>query len=159
KYDPQVPRQYGPKACCDAVNRGVAVYKGKVYVGTLDGRLLALNAATGAKVWEIVTVDQSRPYTITGAPRVVKGKVIIGNGGAEFGVRGYVSAYDAETGKMAWRFYTVPGDPSQPFESPALEKAAKTWQGEWWKIGGGGTVWDSLAYDPELDLLYVGTGN
>ncbi|MGH9852329.1 MAG: PQQ-binding-like beta-propeller repeat protein, partial [Blastocatellia bacterium] len=99
------------------------------------------------------------PYTITGAPRVVKGKVIIGNGGGEYGVRGYVSAYDAETGKQAWRFYTVPGDPSKPFESPALEKAAKTWTGEWWKMGGGGTVWDSLAYDPELDLLYVGTGN
>lgn len=159
KYDPQVPHRYGPKACCDVVNRGVAVYKGKVYVGTLDGRLIALDAATGKPVWDVVTVDQSRPYTITAAPRVVKGKVIIGNGGAEFGVRGYVSAYDAETGKMAWRFYTVPGDPSKPFESAAMEKAAKTWKGEWWKIGGGGTVWDSVAYDPELDLLYVGTGN
>jgi quinohemoprotein ethanol dehydrogenase len=159
KYDPQVDRQYGSKACCDVVNRGVAIYKGKVYVGTLDGRLVALSAATGNVIWETLTIDQSRPYTITGAPRVVKGKVIIGNGGAEYGVRGYVSAYDAETGKMIWRFYTVPGDPSKPFESPALEKAAKTWKGEWWVIGGGGTVWDSLAYDPELDLLYVGTGN
>src|SRR5581483_7053609 len=159
KWDPQVPRKAGTKACCDAVNRGVALYKGKVYVGTLDGRLAALDAETGKPAWEVVTVDQSKPYTITGAPRVVKGKVIIGNGGAEFGVRGYVSAYDAETGKMAWRFYTVPGDPSQPFESPAMEKAAKTWNGEWWKIGGGGTAWDSLSYDPELDLLYVGTGN
>ena len=159
KYDPQVPHRYGPKACCDVVNRGVAVYRGKVYVGTLDGRLIALDAATGKPVWDVVTVDQSRPYTITAAPRVVKGKVIIGNGGAEFGVRGYVSAYDAETGKMAWRFYTVPGDPSKPFESAAMEKAAKTWKGEWWKVGGGGTVWDSVAYDPDLDLLYVGTGN
>jgi quinohemoprotein ethanol dehydrogenase len=159
KWDPQVPRTAGQKACCDAVNRGVAVYKGKVYVGTLDGRLAALDAETGKVVWQIVTVDQSRPYTITAAPRVVKGKVLIGNGGAEMGVRGYLSAYDAETGKMAWRFYTVPGDPSKPFESPAMERAAKTWKGEWWKIGGGGTVWDSLAYDPELDLLYVGTGN
>jgi quinohemoprotein ethanol dehydrogenase len=159
KWDPQVPRQFGQKACCDVVNRGVAVYKGKVYVGTLDGRLAALDADTGKLIWQVVTVDQSRPYTVTAAPRVVKGNVLIGNGGAEFGVRGYLSAYDAETGKLAWRFYTVPGDPSKPFESPAMERAATTWKGEWWKIGGGGTVWDSLAYDPELDLLYVGTGN
>lgn len=159
QYDPQVPHRYGPKACCDVVNRGVAVYKGRVYVGTLDGRLIALDADTGKVMWDVVTVDQSKPYTITGAPRVVKGKVIIGNGGAEFGVRGYVSAYNAETGKLIWRFYTVPGDPSQPFESPAMERAAKTWNGEWWKAGGGGTAWDSMAYDPDLDLLYVGTGN
>lgn len=159
RWDPQVPRTFGQKACCDVVNRGVAVYKGKVYVGTLDGRLVALNAESGKPLWQVVTVDQSLPYTVTGAPRVVKGKVLIGNGGAEMGVRGYISAYDAETGKMAWRFYTVPGDPSKPFESPAMERAAKTWTGEWWKIGGGGTVWDSMAYDPELDLLYIGTGN
>lgn len=159
KWDPQVPRAVGYNACCDAVNRGVALYKGKVYLGTLDGRLVALDAETGKVVWSVVTVDQSRPYTITGAPRVVKGKVLIGNGGAEMGVRGYISAYDAETGKLVWRFYTVPGDPSKPFESPALERAAKTWTGEWWKIGGGGTVWDSMAYDPDLDLMYVGTGN
>jgi quinohemoprotein ethanol dehydrogenase len=159
RFDPQVPRQFGQKACCDVVNRGVAVYKGKVYVGTIDGRLIALDAESGKLAWQVVTVDQNRPYTITAAPRVVKGKVLIGNGGAELGVRGYISAYDAETGKMAWRFYTVPGDPSKPFESPAMERAAKTWKGEWWKIGGGGTVWDSLAFDPELDLLYVGTGN
>ena len=111
KYDPQVPRETGPKACCDVVNRGVALYKDKVYVGTLDGRLIALDATSGEPVWEVVTVDQSKPYTITGAPRVVEGKVIIGNGGAELGVRGYVSAYDAETGELVWRFYTVPGDP------------------------------------------------
>ena len=159
RWDPQVPRQFGQRACCDVVNRGVAVYKGRVYVGTIDGRLAALDADSGKLVWQVVTVDQGRPYTITAAPRVVKGKVLIGNGGAELGVRGYLSAYDAETGKLAWRFYTVPGDPSKPFESPAMERAAKTWKGEWWKIGGGGTVWDSLAYDPELDLLYVGTGN
>ncbi len=159
KWDPQVPRTFGQRACCDVVNRGVAIYKGKVYVGTLDGRLAALDADTGKLLWQVVTVDQTRPYTVTAAPRVVKGKVLIGNGGAEMGVRGYLSAYDAATGKMAWRFYTVPGDPSKPFESPAMERAAKTWKGEWWKIGGGGTVWDSMAYDPELDLLYVGTGN
>ena len=159
KFDPHVPREFGQKACCDVVNRGVAVYKGRVYVGTLDGRLVALDAETGRVIWQVTTVDQTQPYTITGAPRVVKGKVIIGNGGAEFGVRGYVSAYDAQTGKMSWRFYTVPGDPSKGFESSALEVAAKTWNGEWWKYGGGGTVWDSMAYDPDLDLLYVGTGN
>ncbi|MDX2033250.1 MAG: PQQ-dependent dehydrogenase, methanol/ethanol family [Blastocatellia bacterium] len=159
KWDPQVAHRYGAKACCDVVNRGVAVYRGRVYVGVLDGRLAALDAATGKLLWSVVTVDQAKAYTITGAPRVVKGKVIIGNGGGEYGVRGYVSAYDAMTGKLAWRFHTVPGDPSKPFESPAMEKAARTWKGEWWKMGGGGTVWDSMAYDPELDLLYVGTGN
>ena len=159
KWDPEVPRRFGQKACCDVVNRGVAVYEGLVFVGTLDGRLVALNADTGKVLWQVVTVDQSKPYTITGAPRVLKGNVIIGNGGAEFGVRGYVSAYNARTGKLAWRFYTVPGDPLKPFESPDLEKAAKTWKGEWWKYGGGGTVWDSMAYDPVLDLLYIGTGN
>lgn len=159
RWDPQVPKSFGQRACCDVVNRGVAVYKGKVYVGVLDGRLAALDAGTGKLLWQMMTVDQGLPYTITGAPRIVKGKVIIGNGGAEFGVRGYVSAYDAETGKLVWRFYTVPGDPAKPQESPALEVAAKTWNGQWWKYGGGGTVWDSLAYDPELDLLYVGTGN
>ena len=159
QYDPKVPGETGVKACCDTVNRGVAAYEGKMFLGTLDGRLVALDAATGNEVWSVVTVDQTKAYTITGAPRVIKGKVIIGNGGAEFGVRGYVSAYDAESGKMLWRFYTVPGDPSQPFEAPILEQAAKTWRGEWWKLGGGGTVWDSMAYDPELDLLYIGTGN
>ncbi len=160
KWDPEVDKLVASKACCDVVNRGVALYKGRVYVGVLDGRLAALDEKTGAPVWQVVTVDQSLPYTITGAPRIVAGKVIIGNGGAEFGVRGYVSAYDSESGKLVWRTYTVPGDPSQPFESKALEQAAQTWKGgEWWKVGGGGTVWDSMAFDPELNLLYVGTGN
>jgi quinohemoprotein ethanol dehydrogenase len=159
KYDPEVPRQSGAKACCDVVNRGVAYYGGRIYAASLDGRLTALDAKTGAVAWQVPTVDTSKPYTVTGAPRVVEGKVIIGNGGAEFGVRGYVSAYDAQSGALVWRTYTVPGDPSQPFESPALEHAASTWKGEWWKMGGGGTAWDSMAYDPELHLLYVGTGN
>jgi PQQ-dependent dehydrogenase (methanol/ethanol family) len=158
-YDPKVPPQWGANACCDVVNRGVAVWQGKIYIGTLDGRLIALDAATGRLVWEQLTIAPQWRYTITGAPRIVKGKVIIGNGGAEMGVRGYVSAYDAGTGKLVWRFYTVPGDPSKPFESPALEKAAKTWTGEWWKSGGGGTVWDAIVYDPDLDLLYIGVGN
>jgi PQQ-dependent dehydrogenase (methanol/ethanol family) len=159
RYDPEVPRQTGYNACCDTVNRGVAVYRGRVFVGTLDGRLVALDAATGSVVWEARTTDPKLPYTITGAPRVLKGKVLIGNGGGEYGVRGYVSAYTAETGELVWRFYTVPGDPSRPFEHEGLARAAETWSGEWWKLGGGGTVWDSMAYDPGLDLLYVGTGN
>ena len=159
QYDPQVPRDWGRHACCDVVNRGVAVWEGAVFVGTIDGRLVSLDAATGRPSWEVLTIDPSKPYTITGAPRVAKGLVFIGNGGAEKGVRGYVGAYDAKTGALRWRFHTVPGDPSQPFEHPELEQAAKTWNGEWWTIGGGGTVWDSIVYDPELDLLFVGTGN
>ena len=159
RYDPKVPGAAGINACCDVVNRGVAAWEGRLYLGTLDGRLVAIDAATGKPAWEVMTVEPGSRYTITGAPRVVKGKVIIGNGGGEMGVRGYVTAYDAETGQQVWRFYTVPGDPSKPFENPALELAAKTWKGEWWKLGGGGTVWDSMAYDPDLDLLYIGTGN
>jgi quinohemoprotein ethanol dehydrogenase len=159
KYDPKVSGDVGRWACCDVVNRGVAVWKGKVYVGALDGRLIALDAGTGEVAWEVQTTDQAKRYTITGAPRVVKDKVIIGNGGAEYGVRGYVTAYDAATGAQAWRFYTVPGNPEEPFEHSELERAASTWTGTWWTVGGGGTAWDSMAYDPELDLLYVGTGN
>ncbi|MGK2863506.1 MAG: PQQ-dependent dehydrogenase, methanol/ethanol family [Chitinophagaceae bacterium] len=158
-YDPKVPGRFGMKACCDVVNRGVALYQGKIYVGTIDGRLIALDATEGKPVWEVWTVDTTKNYSITGAPRIIKGNVIIGNGGAEYGVRGYITAYNAESGKEAWRFYTVPGDPSKGFESSALEMAAKTWTGEWWKYGGGGTCWDAMAFDPDLNLMYVGTGN
>ena len=158
-YDPQVPRELGVNGCCDVVSRGIAAWNGKIYVATFDGRLIAVDAKTGKDVWSVVTVDRTKPYTITGAPRVFKGKVVIGNSGAEYGVRGYISAYDAETGKMVWRFYTVPGNPAEPFESKAMEMAAKTWAGEWWKEGGGGTVWDAISYDPELNLVYFGVGN
>jgi quinohemoprotein ethanol dehydrogenase len=158
-YDPKVPGNWAVNACCDVVNRGAAAWNGKIFVGTLDGRLIALDAKSGQRVWEVQTTDPNFRYTITGAPRVIKGKVIIGNGGGEFGVRGYVSAYDSETGKLVWRFYTVPGDPSKPFESQILAKAASTWSGGWWKVGGGGTVWNAIAYDPDLDQLYIGTGN
>lgn len=158
-HDPQVDRSFMAKGCCDVVNRGVAFHAGKLYVGTYDGRLVALKAETGDVVWEVQTTDRNKSYTITGAPRIAKDKVIIGNGGAELGVRGYVSAYDASSGEMAWRFYTVPGNPADGFESPLMEKIAKTWNGEWWKWGGGGTVWDSIVYDPELELLYIGVGN
>jgi quinohemoprotein ethanol dehydrogenase len=161
KYDPKSDRNRAGEACCDAVNRGVAVWKGKVYVGVLDGRLEAIDAKTGQRAWSVDTrADHSRSYTITGAPRVVNGKVVIGNGGAEFGVRGYVTAYDAETGKQAWRFFTVPGDPKLPPEDKAMAIAAKTWHGDAYVAqGGGGTAWDSFAFDPDLNLLYIGVGN
>jgi PQQ-dependent dehydrogenase (methanol/ethanol family) len=158
-FDPKVPRARARFICCDVVNRGLALYHDKVFLGTLDGRLIALGTKTGKPVWEVVTVDQSKSYAITGAPRIAKGMVLIGNAGSEFGVRGCVSAYDAETGKLVWRTFTVPGDPSLGFESKALEIAAKTWHGKWWVAGGGGTPWDTIVYDPELDLVYVGTGN
>jgi quinohemoprotein ethanol dehydrogenase len=161
-YDPHVPGAWARNGCCDVVSRGLAVWQGRVIAATFDGRLLALDARTGKRLWEVDTiVDRKLPYTITGAPRIVKNKVLIGNGGAEFGVRGYFSAYDVDTGKLAWRFYTVPAAPSGPFEQPELEQAAKTWDanGKAWPGKGGGTVWDSMAWDPVLDLLYVGTGN
>lgn len=158
-FEPGVPRDYARNICCGVVNRGPALYGDKVYVGTLDGRLVAVDRATGQEVWSTPTGEGDWPYSITGAPRVVDGRVFIGNAGADYGARGYVSAYDAETGALLWRTYTVPGDPALGFESDAMERAAATWHGEWWKAGGGGTVWDSLAYDPELSLLYVGTGN
>jgi quinohemoprotein ethanol dehydrogenase len=158
-YDPKVPGQAAVNACCDVVNRGVAAWQGRIYVGTLDGRLIALDAASGKPAWTVMTVPKGGRYTITGAPRIVKNMVLIGNGGGEMGIRGYVTAYDAASGKQRWRFYTVPGDPSKPFESSALKAAATTWSGEWWKSGGGGPVWDSMVYDSELNLLYIGTGN
>jgi quinohemoprotein ethanol dehydrogenase len=158
-FDPKVGREILIHVCCDAVNRGVAVWKGKVYVGTLDGRLIALDAATGKTVWSIDTIDKTKPYTITSAPRVFNDKVVIGNSGSEYGVRGYMSAYDSATGKLLWRTYTVPGDPAKGFESPAMEKAAKTWSGKWWESGGGGSPWGGISYDPDLDMLYFGTAN
>lgn len=159
RYDPRVPGHYGVNACCDVVNRGMAAWGDKVFFGTIDGRLIALNRETGELAWSVESADPELRYTITGAPRVIDGRVIIGNGGAELGVRGYISAYDAESGEMLWRFYTVPGNPAEGFESPAMEMAAETWAGEWWTLGGGGTVWDAMAYDPELNLLYIGVGN
>jgi quinohemoprotein ethanol dehydrogenase len=160
RHDPKVPGWKAKQACCGVVNRGVAVSKGRVYSGTLDGRLLSLDAESGALLWSVQTTPKAEPYTITGAPRVVHDLIIIGNGGAEFGVRGYVSAYHAATGELAWRFYTVPGNKAGPHESPALEAAAKTWPTDsMWSAGLGGTAWDAMAYDPKLDLLYIGTGN
>lgn len=164
-YDPAVDKAVGANACCDVVNRGVAVYGGKVYVGVIDGRLEALDAKSGEVVWSTVTVDQTKPYTITGAPRVVDGLVLIGNGGAELGVRGYISAYDAETGELVWRFYTVPNPAKQPdgaVSDRAFESIGNiTWgdTGEWVTDGGGGTVWDSIVYDAVNDQIIFGVGN
>jgi quinohemoprotein ethanol dehydrogenase len=159
EYDPKVDRATGQVACCDVVNRGVGAWKGKIYLGALDGRLIALDGKTGKVAWSIQTTDPKQPYTITQVPRIVKGMVIIGNAGAEYTCRGYVSAYDAATGKMKWRFYTVPAAPGDPTNSPLLDKAAKTWTGDFWKYGGGATAWDTILYDPKTDLVYFGTGN
>ena len=158
-FDPKVPGQTGIKGCCDVVNRGVAAWEGRIYLGSYDGRLIALDAKTGKVIWQVAAVDQTKPYTSTGAPRIANGKVIIGNAGSEIGVRGYLSAFDARDGRLIWRFFTVPGDPSQPHESPMLRVAAKTWTGDlYWKLGGG-TVWDGIVFEPKTNLVYFGTAN
>lgn len=163
-HDPQVPRWKAAHACCDVVNRGVAVHGGRVFVATLDGRLQALEARSGRLLWSRRTFPIEETRTITGAPRVAAGVVVIGHGGAEYGVRGFVSGYDALSGRRLWRFYTVPGHPAaggdgEISDRPLRELAQPTWRGQWWKWGGGGTVWDSMAYDPKHNLLYVGVGN
>jgi quinohemoprotein ethanol dehydrogenase len=161
RYDPKVDGSIARRSCCGVSSRGVQVWKGKVYLATLDGYLIALDAATGSELWRQNTfIDRDADYTITSAPHIAGTKVVIGNSGADFGVRGYVSAFDAETGAFAWRFFTVPGDPTKGFEHPELEVAAKTWDpNSTWETGLGGTVWGGMTYDPELDLLYIGTGN
>ena len=164
RWDPQVNQdKTRPQICCGVVNRGLALYKDSaqslIIAPIIDGRLIALNAETGRPVWESRVSYSNEGYTVTMAPRIAKGKVIIGVAGAELPIRGFFSAFDAATGKLAWKFYTVPGDPSKPFEHPALKKAAETWSGDYWKLGGGGSVWDGMAYDSDADLFYVGTGN
>lgn len=163
RYDPKVARQWARLACCGPSSRGIALWQGKVYIGALDGRLIAVNARNGKQIWSVQTVDTAQAYSITGPPRVFDGRVVIGNGGADYGVRGFVTAYDAATGRKLWRFYTVPGDPAKGPDGEASDSvmpmATKTWTGEWWKYGGGGTVWDSFVYDPALKLIYLGTGN
>ncbi|MEY4761370.1 MAG: hypothetical protein RLZZ200_1226 [Pseudomonadota bacterium] len=158
-YDPKVPRETLVRACCDAVNRGVALYGERLFVGTLDGRLVALDQKSGKEVWSTVVVPNQQDYTITGAPRVAKGLVLIGSSGSEYKARGFLAAYDAATGTEKWRFHTVPGEPAKGFENEAMARASKTWSGEWWKYGGGGTVWDSITYDPVTNLVLFGTGN
>jgi quinohemoprotein ethanol dehydrogenase len=160
RWDPEVNRAtVQPKLCCGVVNRGLAIYEGNIIAPIIDGRLVAINGETGKPVWEARVSYAQDNYTITMAPRIAKGKVIVGVSGSEYPVRGFFSAFDAKTGHFAWKFYTVPGDPSKPFENEAMKKAAETWSPEAWKMGGGATVWDGMAYDPEADLIYVGTGN
>ena len=158
-YDPKVPREKLVDVCCDAVNRGVAIYGDKVYVGTLDGRLVALEAKSGKVVFDKGVIPAGSHQAITGAPRIAKGKVLLGSAGSEYFSRGYLAAYDPQTGEELWKFYTVPGDPSKPQEGKHLDAAAKTWSGEFWKLGGGGNVWDSITYDPATNLIYFGTAN
>ena len=161
EYDPEVTRHAGDRlrVMWDA-SRGIAFWMGKVYVATVDGRLIAVDAGTGEEVWSTMTVDPELPFFITGAPKAFRGLVVIGNGGTEDGpIRGYLDAYDAETGERVWRWYTVPGNPADGFENEAMELAASTWTGEWWKFGGGGTVWHAITYDPDFDQVIFGTGN
>jgi quinohemoprotein ethanol dehydrogenase len=160
RWDPEVNQQaVRPKICCGIVNRGLAIYDGKIFAPVIDGRLEALNAFTGKVIWESRVAFPQDYYAITMAPRVANGKVIIGVAGGDHPTRGFFDAYDAATGHRAWRFYTVPGNPADPYENDAMRKAAKTWGGDFYKMGGGGSVWDGMAYDPETDLIYVGTGN
>lgn len=160
KYDPRVKGDWAPKICCNGfVSRGIAAYNDKIYIGTLDGYLVAIDRKTGKEVWRTLTIDPTKQYSITMAPRAANGKIFVGNSGAEFGVRGYLSAYDAETGELSWRFYTVPGNPADGFENEAMKRAADTWSGEWWTFGGGGTVWDAVIYDEVNNTVIFGTGN
>ncbi|HSG34947.1 MAG TPA: PQQ-binding-like beta-propeller repeat protein, partial [Sphingomonadaceae bacterium] len=161
-FDPRVDMQANRSACCDQANRGVAVAEGKVFVASLDGWLYALDAETGEQVWKVDTIsDRDRGYTITGAPEIAGNMVVIGNAGAEYDTRGYVTAYDLETSQIRWRFFTIPHDPAEgPQESDALEAALATWDPKSrWDIGGGGTVWDAITYDPAYDQVIIGTGN
>jgi quinohemoprotein ethanol dehydrogenase len=164
KVDPQAPREIaGTSICCNISNRGAAYADGKIIWGTIDGRLMAVNAKTGKKVWETRVADPKLQYSITGAPRIGDGLVFIGVGGAEFYTRGFLVAHDVKTGKQVWKFYTVPGDPSKGKDGAAsdvvMPMAAKTWNGKWWEKGGGGSTWDGIVYDPKTDLVIFGTGN
>ena len=161
EFDPDLARNASEKLrIVMGAHRGVAYWRGKVYVGVVDGRLIALDAKSGKLIWSVQTFDDPKARkAISGAPRVFNGQVIIGHGGADFGTRGYVTTYDAETGRQLWRFYTVPGDPKKGFEDAAMTMAAKTWAGEWWHWGGGGTVWDNITYDPEFNRIYLAVGN
>ena len=160
-YDPEVWKHNPAKMRLNfAVNRGAAFADGRVFAASIDGRLFALDAKTGQLLWSVETVPADSPQYLTGAPRAFNGKVIIGQSGADFGERGYVTAYDAATGKQAWRFYVAPGSPDENRGDPAMERAAATWTGEFWKKGiGGGGPWDSIVFDAELNRIYIGTAN
>jgi len=163
RYDSRAPQVQGTKLRVGWGIRGLAYWKNRVYAGTTDGRLLALNAPDGTLAWSVQTVDPQNGAVITGAPRAFNGKIVIGFSGGDFGpVRGYVTAYDAETGKQQWRFYVVPGKPGATdgaVSDAVMPMAAKTWNGKWWKYGGGGAVWNAMTYDPDFNRLYIGTGN
>jgi len=162
EYDPESIKHAGGerlRAMWDS-SRGLAYWKGKLVIATIDGRLIGLDAKTGQKLWSTQTFDPKRPLYISGHPKAFRDLVIVGNGGSEFGAgRGFVSAYHVDSGKLAWKFYVVPGNPADGFEDEAQAMAAKTWTGEWWKHGGGGQVWNGLTYDPEYDQILIGTGN
>ena len=161
-YDPRVPVSWARITCCGPVSRGLAAWHGKIIMATIDGRLISLDAKTGKPGWSTDTLEKGQPLSITGAPRIADGKVVIGNSGGDLGARGYISAYDADTGKPAWKFYIVPGDPARPdgvASDSVMPMAAKTWHGEWWKTGGGGNDWDAIVYDPSQHLVIFGTGN
>jgi quinohemoprotein ethanol dehydrogenase len=160
RWDPEVNQPaVRPRICCGTVNRGLALYNGTIFAPAIDGRLIALDALNGKPVWEARVAFPQDLYTITMAPRIANGRVIVGVSGGDKPTRGFFDAYDAKTGRRMWRFYTVPGDPSKPYENEAMRAAAKTWGGDFYKNGGGGAVWDGIAYDPETNLVYVGTGN
>ncbi|MEZ5748880.1 MAG: PQQ-dependent dehydrogenase, methanol/ethanol family [Caenibius sp.] len=163
EYDPEVGKEH-PRALrtTQQGSRGIGYFEGSILLATLDGRLVSVDAKTGKPNWVVDTIEEEKGdtrKTITGAPRVFDGKVIVGNSGADFGTRGYVTTYDARTGKQLWRFYTVPGNPADGFEDETQAMAAKTWSGEWWRWGGGGTVWNGMTYDAELNRIYIGVGN
>ena len=159
KYDPKVPGEWAVNLCCGIVNRGVAAWDGMIIWGTLDGRLVAVDAVTGELAWEVQATDREKQLSITGAPRIANGRIFIGEAGSEFHMRGYMAAYDASNGEELWRWWAVPGNPELGFEQPELEWAAETWNGDWWETGGGGTPWDAITYDPETDMVIIGTGN
>jgi quinohemoprotein ethanol dehydrogenase len=159
QYDPKAAKAAGLNLRVGWGIRGIAWWDGKIYTGTQDGRLIALSARDGNLLWSVQTFDPSSARYISGAPRVFAGKVVIGHGGDSGVIRGYVTAYDASTGKQLWRFYTVPGNPAKGFENAAMRFAARSWFGEWWKYGGGGTVWNAMAYDATSNTLYIGTDN
>ncbi len=162
-YDPKVTPEFSRIACCGPVSRGLATANGKIIVGALDGRLIGLDAKTGKELWSTQTLTPGQPLAMTGAPRIAGKQVVIGNSGGDLGARGYVSAYDIDTGKQKWKFFIVPGDPAKLPEGAASDSAMpmanKTWNGEWWKVGGGGNAWDGIVYDPARNLVYFATGN
>jgi len=159
RYDPESAKRAGLNLRLGWGVRGIAWWNGKIYVGTVDGRLIAIDSKNGEPYWSVETFDKNFPARINGAPRAYDGKVIIGYAGTTGKSRGFVTAYDAETGRRLWRFYTTPGNPAGGFENKAMAMASKTWSGQWWKFGGGGDVWNAITYDPETDTIYIGTGS